>query len=114
MRMSRLLETLTDFTGLPMPRTRVPYLMAFGVAGVSDWIADHIIRKPPKASLAGVQIAGTSRSFDISKTVRELGLEPRPVHGALGAEIVWLYDQGLIRRPLARPVLQKLESFRST
>jgi dihydroflavonol-4-reductase len=35
MRMARLLETLTDFTGLPMLRIRVPYPMAFGVAGVS-------------------------------------------------------------------------------
>ena len=111
-RMSRLLEMLTDFSGLQMPHTRVPYLMALGVACASEWFADHISRKPPKASLAGVQIAGTSRLFDLSRTVRELGLEPRPVPEALGAEVAWLYDQGLIRRPLTRPALQILESFR--
>jgi dihydroflavonol-4-reductase len=73
-RMSHFLEMLHNLTGLPMPRTRVPYLVALGVAGVSEWIADHVSRKPPKASLAGVQIAGASVSFDSSKAVRDLDL----------------------------------------
>jgi dihydroflavonol-4-reductase len=113
-RMSHFLEMLHNLTGLPMPRTRVPYLVALGVAGVSEWIADHVSRKPPKASLAGVQIAGASVSFDSSKAMRELGLEPRPIRTALGAEIAWLYDQGLIHRSLPHPALQALESFRRT
>jgi dihydroflavonol-4-reductase len=109
-RMSRLLGMLTDFTGLAMPRIRVPYLLALGVAGVSEWIANHISRKSPKASLAGVQIAGASGVCNISKAVRELGLKPRPVREALQAEIGWLYDHGFIRRPLAQPMRQKLTS----
>ena len=110
--MSRLMEMLTDFTGLTMPRTRLPYLLALGVAGVSEWIADHISRKSPMASLAGVQIAGASGICDISKAVRELGFKPRPIYEALRAEIAWLYDHGFIHRPLASPVLQELESCR--
>lgn len=108
--MSRLLEMLTGFTGLPMPRTRVPYLLALGIAGMSEWIANVITRKPPKASLAGVRIAGASGMCNISKAARELGFTPRPIHEALLAEIIWLYDHGFIHRPLARPVLPKFES----
>jgi dihydroflavonol-4-reductase len=111
-RMSHLLELLHELTGLPMPRTRVPYLVALGIAGVSEWIADHVSRKPPKASLAGVQIAGAAVTFDSSKAVRELGFEPRPVRTALGAEIAWLYDQGFIHRSLVEPALETLASFR--
>lgn len=114
MRLSYLLEVLHELTGLPMPRTRVPYLVALGVASVSEWIADHVSRKSPKASLAGVQIAGASVSFDLSKAMRELRLEPHPVRAALGAEIAWLYDQGYIRRPIAEPVLRTLASSRQT
>jgi dihydroflavonol-4-reductase len=109
-RMSRLLQMLTDFTGLAMPRMRVPYLLALGVAGVSEWIANHISRKSPKASLAGVQIAGASGICNNSKAVRELGLKPRPVREALRDEIGWLYGHGFIRRPLAQPMRQKLKS----
>jgi dihydroflavonol-4-reductase len=109
--MSRLLEMLTGFTGLAMPRTRVPYLLALGIAGVSEWIADHVSRKSPRASLAGVQIAGASVICNISKAAGELGFKPRPVHEALGAEIAWLYEQGFIHRPLATPVLQELRSY---
>jgi dihydroflavonol-4-reductase len=111
-RMSRLLEMLHDFTSLPMPRTCVPYPLALGVAGVSEWIADHISGKPPKATLTGVRIAGASVTLNASKATRELGLKPRPMRAALGAEIAWLYDRRLIHRPLAKPVLQTLGSYR--
>ena len=63
---SRLLEILTDFTGLGLPRTRVLYLLALGIAGAS-----------------GI--------CNISKAVRELGFKPGPVHETLGAEIAWGY-----------------------
>lgn len=110
--MSRLLGILTDLTGLAMPGTRIPYLLALGVAGVSEWIADRISRKSPKASLAGVQIAGASGICNISKAVRELGFNPGPAPAAIRAEIAWLYDQGMIHRRLASPVLQGLRSYR--
>lgn len=110
--MSRLLLMLAEFTGLGMPRTRVPYLLALGVAGVSEWIADRISRKSPKASLAGVRIAGVSGICDSSKAVRELGFKPRPVRQALQAQIAWLYDHGFIHRSLPPSVLQELRSSR--
>lgn len=113
-RMSRLLAMLHDFSGLPMPRIRVPYLVALGVAGVSEWIADHISGKPPKASLAGVRIAAASMPLDRSKAMRELEFEPHPIRAALGAEIAWLHDEGLILRPLAEPALRALEPYRRT
>jgi dihydroflavonol-4-reductase len=112
--MSQLLEMLHDFTSLPMPHTCVPYALALGVAGVSEWIADHLSGKPPKASLTGVRIAGASMTLNASKAMRELGLKPRPMHAALGAEIAWLYDRGLIHRPLAEPVLQALGTYRGS
>jgi dihydroflavonol-4-reductase len=105
---SRLLESLHELTGLPMPRIRVPYLLALSVAAVSEFVADYLTRRPPKAPLTGVRIAGASMVFDCSKAKRELGLETGPVYEALGAEIACLSERGLIRRPLPTPALHAL------
>jgi dihydroflavonol-4-reductase len=112
-RMSRLLEMLNGLSGLPMPQIRVPFALALAFARVSEWTADYISRKSPKASVAGVRIAAASMALDCSRAGRELGLEPRPVRDALGAEIAWLHEQGLIHRPLPAAAVAALDSFRA-
>lgn len=99
-RLSTVLEILHDLTGLPMPRLRIPYFLALAVAAVSEGIADTVTHQPPKASLAGVRIAGAAMVFDCSKAVHELGLPQRPVEYAIAEGLDWLWSEGKIQRPL--------------
>ncbi len=96
-RLSQVLRLLEDLTGLPMTRRHIPYGVALGFAAVSEWIADRITHRSPRASLTGVRVAGASMIFDCSKAVQELGLPQTPVSHAIAEGILFLRDQGKTR-----------------
>lgn len=101
LRLSELLVLLQDLSGVRMPRTRIPYGVALAYAAISEFLADYVTRRPPRAPLTGVRLAGANMGFDSSKAVRELGLRPRPVRDALAAALVWLVELGFVRRGTA-------------
>ncbi len=99
--LSQVLLILREVTGLAMPRTRIPYGLALAVAAVSETMADFVTRKPPKASLTGVRIAGAEMVFDCAKARRELGLNPRSARAAITEAVAWFLAEGLLeRKPL--------------
>jgi dihydroflavonol-4-reductase len=101
-RLSQVLGILHELTGLRMPTARISYPLALAVAAVSETIADRITRRPPKASLTGVRLAGTSMTFDNSRARRDLTLEPRPARWAIAAAVAWLQADGRVHRSLPR------------
>lgn len=105
LKLSEVLTILSDLTGLPMPRFRIPYVCALAVAAVSELIADHITHRPPKASLTGVRLAGAGMRVDSAKAVRELGFTQTPVRKSLARAIAWLAKENKLRRPLPRSVM---------
>jgi dihydroflavonol-4-reductase len=100
--LSQVLAILSELTGLRMPRTRIPYPLALTVAAISEFVADNFTRRPPKASLTGVRLAGTTMTFDSTRATRELGLHPRPAASALAAAVAWLQADGRVHRSLPR------------
>ena len=100
LRLSGLLRVLEEITGLPMPRRRVPYGIAWLAAVVSEGLSDYVTHRPPKAPLTGVRLARHPLGFRSDKAVAELGLPRSPVGVALRDQILWLRDRGLISRPL--------------
>ena len=98
LRLSELLAILQQLTGLPMPRRRVPWLVALGFAAVSEFIADHITHQPPMAPITGVRLARRPMFFDNRKAREELGLELTPAAVALGDAIADFRARGLITR----------------
>jgi dihydroflavonol-4-reductase len=110
LRLSQVLDMLEDLSGLRMPRLRVPYLVALAVAFCSELVADHLTHRQPKASLAGVRLAGTSMTFDCTRAQRELGLRPRPVRSSLAAAIAWLQREGRLHQSLQREPLEGLRA----
>jgi dihydroflavonol-4-reductase len=98
-----LLEKLRLLTGLPMPRTRVPYALALASAVVSEGIA-AVTGKPPMAPLTGVRLARTSMAFDSGKARGELGWSCRPLEESLRDAIDWMSGRRLLRHPVALAV----------
>ena len=92
-----LLDLLHQLTGRKMPRAQVPWLLAYGFAAVSEFVADHITHKPPTAPLTGVRLARRPMFFDNQKACRELGLEPVPIRIALQEAIADFSRRGLLR-----------------
>ena len=92
-----VLNILEQASGKPMTRRRIPYQVALLSAHISEFVADHITKKHPRASVDGVRLAGTHLTFDGSKAHRELGLPENSIHHAFSNTVNWLQQQGYIK-----------------
>lgn len=99
-KLSEVLSILEELTGLGMPKVTIPYPLALAIACASELYADWISHKPPRASLTGVQLAGVGMRIGSAKATTELGYSTSPLREALAEAVVWLAQQGLVRRPL--------------
>jgi dihydroflavonol-4-reductase len=86
--MKQALDVLQEITGLPAPRFRVPYWVAF-CAAVMDEGRARWTGQPPRAPLAGVRMARYKMYFNPAKAIRELGLPQTPVREALAEAVAW-------------------------
>jgi dihydroflavonol-4-reductase len=91
-----LLGLLSELTGVPVPRWRVPYALGLGVAYASEFWADHVTGRTPKATVTGVRLTRRTMHFDPSRSLAALGLSPRPVRASLGDAVDWLRQIGQI------------------
>ncbi|WP_165073968.1 NAD-dependent epimerase/dehydratase family protein [Paludisphaera rhizosphaerae] len=91
--LAELMAILSQITGIPAPRRRVPYAFGLGFAYLSEFWADHVTGKPPKASVTGVKLARRIMHFDVSRSLRELELTPRPIARSLADSVAWLQLQ---------------------
>ena len=96
-RMSDLLATVERLTGLEMPRRRVPFVLAYAAAAVSE-CASRVTGRPPRAPLEGVRMARHPAAPGALATAAHLGLELRPLEDTLADALAWLDGQGLVTR----------------
>lgn len=94
--MGEAFQLLERISGVPAPKTRIPYQIALGAAHVSEIIAGFT-GKPPKAPLAGVRMARYKMFFNPAKAIRELGLPQTPPEQALADAVTWFRKQGYAR-----------------
>jgi dihydroflavonol-4-reductase len=91
-----LLAILSELTGVPVPRWRVPYPVGLAIALVSEAWADHVSGRTPKATLTGVRLTRRTMHFDASRSLQALGLTPRPARQSLADTVDWLRRTGQI------------------
>jgi dihydroflavonol-4-reductase len=89
--------TLAGLTGLPPPRWRVPYALALAVACASELFADVLTHRAPAATITGVRLTRRRMHFDASRSLGELGLQPRPVRDSLAEAVAWFREVGWLR-----------------
>jgi len=92
----RVLAVLSDITGLPAPKFKVPYIFALAAAHVDETISS-ITGKEPKAPLAGVRMAKYKMFFNPAKAISELGLPQTPPRKALEDAVEWFCQNGYVR-----------------
>jgi len=96
--MKDALEVLAGLSGIPAPRWRVPYWVAWTAAQFDESISGFT-GKPPKAPLAGVRMARYKMFFNPAEAIRELGLPQTPPRQALADAIEWFRQNGYVGRP---------------
>ncbi|MBI4661546.1 MAG: NAD-dependent epimerase/dehydratase family protein [Verrucomicrobia bacterium] len=95
--MKQTLLVLQDITGVPAPRFRVPYRIAWIAAHVDEALA-RFTDRPPKAPLAGVRMARYKMFFNPAKAIRELGLPQTPPKQAFSDAVNWFREHGYAER----------------
>jgi dihydroflavonol-4-reductase len=100
--LDQLLLILSELTGVAVPRRHVVYPLGLAIAYASEFWADHVTGRAPRATVTGVRLTRRLMHFDPSRSLNELGLVPRPIRQALADAVVWLRRDELTdsaRRP---------------
>ena len=95
--MREAFAVLEEITGIPAPRTRIPYWVALIAAYANEAVSD-LTGKPPKAPLAGVRMAKYKMFFNPAKAIRELGLPQTPPRRALADAVEWFRANGYVKK----------------
>ncbi len=82
-----MLQRLAALSGLPAPRIRIPYAIAFGFALGAEAVARTITRRAPRASLTEVRMARKKMFFDWARARTELGYTAQPIDDGLARAI---------------------------
>ena len=90
-----ILGILSQISGRPVPRVRLPIAAALGVAAVSTGLS-FVTGRPPRVPLEAVRMSRKKMFFDASKAVRDLGFPQQPVEGALEKAVRWFRDNGYL------------------
>ena len=85
---AQILDRLSEVSGKPAPRIKVPYAIAYATGVISTTVA-HFTGKYPFAPLEGVRMARKSMFVSHAKAARELGFMPGSVDGALARAVAW-------------------------
>jgi dihydroflavonol-4-reductase len=96
-----IFRMLSALTGVPAPRFRVPYAVAWMGAAAMEGFA-RVTRRPPAVPLTAVRMARKRMYFSSDKAVRELGLPQTPAETAIQDAVTWFTERGYLRRSRAR------------
>ena len=91
--LAKIFQKLEELSGIPAPKTQIPYPVALAAGIVSTGWA-HITGKPPLAPLDGVRMARKKMYVTPAKAVRELGFAASAVEGALRRAVDWFKING--------------------
>lgn len=94
---AEMLRVLEEITGLPAPKLKIPYWVAYTAACVDEAVS-KITRKHPNAPLGGVRMSKYKMFFDPGKAITELGLPQTPPREALRDAVEWFHAHGYAKR----------------
>ena len=98
MSLLEIFQALSRLTGVPAPRIRVPYAVAWLAAAGMEGVA-RVTGGTPAVPLTAVRMARKRMYFTVDKAVRELSLPQTSVDQALAEAVEWFVTRGYAARP---------------
>ena len=95
--MSDVTAMLSELTGIPAPRVRIPPRALLLAGRVAEWIADHVTHRRPVVDVEAALHALSNRATHSGRAQKELGYRPAPARVALAKAIAWFLESGLCR-----------------
>jgi dihydroflavonol-4-reductase len=94
--LKQILDKLGEITGLPSPKLKLPYVVAFAAGFVDQAVTGRMLRREPRATVETVRM-GKKKMFASSyKAERELGWKIVPVDDALRRAVEWFRANGYV------------------
>ncbi len=81
--LQRVIEILTTVRGRKGMHVQIPAGVAYMTAAIMEFLADHVTRRPPAATVEAIRIAVRSKALSSEKSQRDLGYMPRPIEPTL-------------------------------
>ena len=85
---------LSEITGKPLPRYRIPYAVALTAAYIDEARCRLQKSARPAVPLEGVHLSRERMFADNAKATRELGFTPGPARDAFARAVEWYRDNG--------------------
>ncbi len=95
--MQETFAALEKITGIPAPKTKIPYWFALRVAEANEMVS-FVTGKPPRAPVAGVKMAKYKMWFNPGRAIRELGLPQTPPEQAFADAVAWFRANGYAKK----------------
>jgi dihydroflavonol-4-reductase len=92
--LKQILDKLAAITGLPSPKIKLPYAVAYATGVVDTLVTGTVRKREPRVTLDSVRMGRRKMFVTTAKAQRELGWNPRPVDGALGRAVEWFQAHG--------------------
>jgi dihydroflavonol-4-reductase len=92
--LKQILDKLAAITGLPSPKVKLPYAMAYATGVVDTLVTGTIRKREPRVTLDSVRMGRKKMFVTSAKAERELGWNPRPVDVALRRAAEWFQANG--------------------
>ena len=92
--LKQILDKLAAITGLPSPKVKLPYAVAYATGVVDTLVSGTIMRREPRVTLDSVRMGRKKMFITSAKAERELGWNPGPVDGALRRAVEWFRANG--------------------
>lgn len=95
--LKQFLDLLSDVSGLPPVRVRIPYALALAWAYVDSTLGRLRKGYVPRATPEAVRVGRVHSYYDSSKAKRELGYAPGPLRAAVEKAVGWYREKGYVR-----------------
>jgi dihydroflavonol-4-reductase len=92
--LKQILDKMAAITGLPSPRTEIPFAVAATYAFFEELITGRIRGKEPRATLEEVRMGRKKMFASSARAQQELGFRILPVYPAMRAAIEWFRAHG--------------------
>jgi dihydroflavonol-4-reductase len=92
--LKQILDKMSAITGIPSPKTRIPFAIAATYAFFEEWITGRILGKEPRATLEEVRMGRKKMFASSARAQQELGFRIVPIYPAMRAAIDWFRANG--------------------
>jgi dihydroflavonol-4-reductase len=97
LRVAEILAILDELTGFGLPWATLPPRALLPVGYVAELISRWVTGRDPMVSRESVRVMSASYVFDVSKSQRELGIDPIPARVALQEGVEWFMSTPLVK-----------------